>query len=287
MRMHERNTVGRESLPLAQLPMLVDAVGTNNFAPHLLSFLDNECGVEHVALFSLASDSIEALASESPGGTLVAHQQFEVLYVEHQYWRRDPALKEVRHYASDGMARPVRVPIHDIRDNELRNVVFRKAFIHDRVLLCGKRPEAMFGIDAVRSDQRGPFTSDQIVRLGQLSDLVVSLIAKHATLARRAPSAAAALTSVHEIQTNMLRAPASLTRRELEVCARILYGISSTGIALDLEIGEESVATYRKRAYQRLGIATRHELLRWYLRLCGSLPDLNRDSAERALPVTN
>ena len=37
--------------------------------------------------------------------------------------------------------------------------------------------------------------------------------------------------------------------------------------ALDLEVGEETVATYRKRAYQRLGIGSRHELFQLYLAL--------------------
>ncbi|MFM0283808.1 helix-turn-helix transcriptional regulator [Paraburkholderia sediminicola] len=286
MRVDEESFAVRDPFALMDLPLLVDAIGTDSFATRLLSFLDRECGIEHVAIFSLASDSIRALASESPGGTLVAHQQFDVLYVNHQYWRRDPALREARLHANDSVVRPVRVPIQDIRDHELRNVVFRSAFIHDRLLLCGKRPEAMFGLDAVRSDQRGPFTSKQINRLAQLSDVVVSLIAKHAALASRVPNPVPMLTSVSDIQNNLLHARASLTRRELEVCARILYGMSSTGIALDLEIGEESVATYRKRAYQRLGIATRHELLRWYLPLCDGRVTVDGAKKDLEPPVT-
>jgi DNA-binding CsgD family transcriptional regulator len=56
-----------------------------------------------------------------------------------------------------------------------------------------------------------------------------------------------------------------LPRREAEVCARILYGMSSVGIALDLSVSEETVKTYRKRAYQRLNIGSERELLTWYL----------------------
>ena len=56
-----------------------------------------------------------------------------------------------------------------------------------------------------------------------------------------------------------------LPRREVEVTARILYGPSSIGIALDLGVSEETVKTYRKRAYHRLGIGSERELLTWYL----------------------
>ena len=51
-----------------------------------------------------------------------------------------------------------------------------------------------------------------------------------------------------------------LTTRESEVCERILVGFTSTGISLDLGIAESSVNTYRRRAYEKLEIATQNEL---------------------------
>ena len=51
-----------------------------------------------------------------------------------------------------------------------------------------------------------------------------------------------------------------LTAREAEVCERILIGYTSTGISLDLDIKPSSVNTYRRRAYEKLGIATQNEL---------------------------
>ena len=75
-----------------------------------------------------------------------------------------------------------------------------------------------------------------------------------------------------EIENTVATSSFGLPRRELEVCARILYGISSEGIALELGISEQTVITYRKRTYERLGIATSRELLLWYL-------DLHRSDA--------
>jgi DNA-binding CsgD family transcriptional regulator len=51
-----------------------------------------------------------------------------------------------------------------------------------------------------------------------------------------------------------------LTPREREVCERILLGYTSIGIGLDLNIALSSVLTYRKRAYEKLGIAAQNEL---------------------------
>ncbi len=57
----------------------------------------------------------------------------------------------------------------------------------------------------------------------------------------------------------------TLPNRELEVCSRILHGLSSTAIAIDLNLCDSTVKTYRKRVYQRLSIGSERELLTWYL----------------------
>lgn len=75
-----------------------------------------------------------------------------------------------------------------------------------------------------------------------------------------------AVASVDRIERRLRAWPQPLSQGEVQVCARILHGMSNEGIALDLGIKPESVMTYRKRAYQRIGIATRHELFCWYLR---------------------
>ena len=52
-----------------------------------------------------------------------------------------------------------------------------------------------------------------------------------------------------------------LTTRETEVWTRILQGKSLAEIGQELNIGVNSVKTYRSRAFQRLGISSRFELL--------------------------
>jgi len=56
-----------------------------------------------------------------------------------------------------------------------------------------------------------------------------------------------------------------LARRELDVCVGIMQGKSSEAIALALGISVNTVRTYRKRAYARLGITSHNELMRLVL----------------------
>jgi len=66
-----------------------------------------------------------------------------------------------------------------------------------------------------------------------------------------------------------------LTHREKEVCLRILSGFSSEAISIELGISLQSTFTYRKRAYDRLGISSQNELFAIVLRLLTSPHRLN------------
>ena len=59
----------------------------------------------------------------------------------------------------------------------------------------------------------------------------------------------------------------SLTPRENQVCQRILSGYGSEAISAELGISLHSTFTYRKRAYQKLGICSQNELFAIALRL--------------------
>ncbi len=56
-----------------------------------------------------------------------------------------------------------------------------------------------------------------------------------------------------------------LTGRERQVVGYIAQGLTYKEIAVELSISEKTVATYRERAAEKLGIKTRAELVRWAL----------------------
>jgi DNA-binding CsgD family transcriptional regulator len=52
----------------------------------------------------------------------------------------------------------------------------------------------------------------------------------------------------------------ALTPREKEICLRILSGYSSQAISAELGVSLHSTLTYRKRAYEKIGISSQNEL---------------------------
>jgi DNA-binding CsgD family transcriptional regulator len=250
-----------EGAPRVTLAQLVDGIGTDQFGFRLISLLHDVCGADHCAAFQIGNESISALVvgSIDPGQSSITYAE---RYVKEGFWRRDPAIPLAREQlgmATTGMAH---LDLNDIRYSALRSRVFPE--VHDRVLVCARRDSVDFGLSVVCTNSTKQFATDGIGLLADLCDVLVSAITKHVSVLLHKSSAASALTNLSEIE-NCILARSVLPRREMEVCARILYGLSSTGIGLDLGVGEESVRTYRKRAYQRLQIGSERELLKWYL----------------------
>ena len=99
----------------------------------------------------------------------------------------------------------------------------------------------------------------------QTVPLITRTIAKHIEVAGRVPEPNLTLRCREQISRCVASSGVPFSQREFEVCVRILYGMSTCGIALDLGVGEETVMTYKKRAYARLGLASQRELLLWYI----------------------
>ncbi|WP_321448015.1 helix-turn-helix transcriptional regulator [uncultured Cohaesibacter sp.] len=71
-------------------------------------------------------------------------------------------------------------------------------------------------------------------------------------------SAAPQLTATYEPEPHPVLA--KLSDREREVCLGILSGKKAERIAADMDIAASTVVTYRRRAYEKLGINTRASL---------------------------
>jgi len=247
--------------PAGSLAHLVDAIGNDRFGPALASYLHGLCGADHFAAFRLGRDELREVAACCVEPEHTARDRVES-YVNQGLWKHDPAMTEAQRCVQGPSTTIIHVDFSDDSYTALRPRVY--PHVRDRILLCGRSANGAFGLSVLRSDPHAPFASDAIEKLSQSGDLLVALLGKHADICQRRPDVASALTGLPDIESCIV-ATSDLPRREAEVCARILYGLSSVGIALDLSVSEETVKTYRKRAYQRLAIGSERELLTWYL----------------------
>jgi DNA-binding CsgD family transcriptional regulator len=227
----------------------------------LASVLNNKATADQFGVFQFRGNIPRCLAAVCVDGTDVAKRQVP-LYLKRQYWRRDPFLSNA--FSQSDALRVRKIKTSATSDPDLRSV-YVETHIHERMTICGRRSTGVFWFSILRTDRHGMFSSAEVDWVTGCADFLLSTIAKHYEVAEKTWNDVEALTNLSEIKRRTAAAAERLPRRELDVCARILYGLSANGIALDLGLSEETVATYRKRAFHRLGIASRRELLLWYL----------------------
>lgn len=104
----------------------------------------------------------------------------------------------------------------------------------------------LLAVNLYRHDELPAFNDREFESVGLAARLLLSCIRRHLHLAGDPSTLPGALDA--------------LTRREREVCERMLKGWTHEGIAADLGISPGTVKTYRDRAFERLGIHHRNEL---------------------------
>ncbi|MCF8710397.1 helix-turn-helix transcriptional regulator, partial [Rhizorhapis sp. SPR117] len=231
-----------------------------------LSFLHRATGAAHYTAFQFGDAAPRRILGLSLDGSDTSIRQ-STLYTSGGFWREDPMIIEARSGPSLCQTTLLRMDINKLPSGEFRDVLYGRVNICERLMICGGSPDRKLGLSILRPAGEGCLPGRELRRLSRVASALLSLVAKHDRITCHVGGAATTLTSLVEIERSIASSPEALSRREAQVCARILYGVSGIGIALDLGISEQTVMTYRKRAYARLGIGCQRELLLWYLAL--------------------
>ena len=232
----------------------VAALGSASFAAELLAALNRAVAVDHLSLMRFEDRQRPPVLESAVwrGGEHVAEVQRAYLG---GLYRHDPNLR----HASAQVA-VLRLRRDAITNPEYRQFCYLRAGLIERVTVAAPDAGRLVALNLYRREQSGPFTAEDLETIEDLAAFLAALSVKHVgmlgTLLRsrsRADRIAALATRLHALDGR-------LTRRELDVLARILTGMASEGIALDLRIRLNTVLTYRKRAYRRLRVSSQAEL---------------------------
>lgn len=236
---------------------LILALGGASFPPKLLEVLAPHVGISHLSLVHLEEkDSVTYVFSASDDQVNIT-KTMQQLYLS-IYYRLDPNKEFLDHFDKDHEILLRRLQAEAITDLDYRRLWYKKMGIVDRVSILTRADKGLYCLNLFRTDRE--FSAAEISLLEDLSNMLSALSVRHARLSGSLSSFMTRDTQITTLMERLAHIDSSLTRRELEVCSRILLGMSSEGIALDLEIKMHSVQTYRKRAYARLGITSQNEL---------------------------
>lgn len=164
-------------------------------------------------------------------------------------------------------------------EGEHRALVYDAHGMAERVSIVEHQDDGgVFAVNFYRHQHQRALGDAQIDRFGSMAPVLLALAHKHIALtqaqAQAQPAVVTALApapatppsqprqrqTLPALRMRLLQAQPDLTPRELDVCARLLQGMTHEGIACDLCLSLPTVKTYRNRAFARLGIHFRSEL---------------------------
>lgn len=243
----------------------MDSIGSVTFWPRLMDFLGEVAGGQHCVAWELRDGCMHQVGAASWDGADQARRRL-VQYADPRFWRRDPALAMARQQESGAGAIVVRMDPRHVTDTLIRETLYGEDHIRERIVLCKLRAQATFGLSVVRAEEHGPFSIPQLEALAMVAETLLSVLDKHhqVVAARRAYNPVSE-DGLPDIERSLQSHGARLPPREAQVCARLICGRSLTAIAHELGVGVQTVETYRKRAYERLGVSSKQSLLLRYL----------------------
>lgn len=253
---------GREARPGAGFADLVDCIGAPSFGPTLFRISRERSAISHLTAFAVDGDRPPVLLVAQNAGVRKSAATIAHRYLQH-YWALDLASTVRR----SEQARPKRqrwallTSAKDIDCAEYREDCYTSACLDQRLSLIESQGNTALQLNFYHSG-RTPISRDVIDRSIEAADLLFALLRQHNRLCDRPRQPATA----DAIEFQLKQVAPSLSARERQVCALIAFGVTSEGIALRLGVGLNSVLTYRKRAYGRLGICSQNELMRLLFR---------------------
>ncbi len=239
-------------------------IGLGEFDLALFHFLNEILLIDHFAVFTYSEqDGAGHLFTKS----VLPVEEAEGLskdYVD-EYHQRDPHFNRSKDSPDRRVDETVHPSLTDEYDLEYRDHFFTQHDLIDKVSITRQVDNGYIYCNFYRIGVSGQFTAEERQLFDSILPLITSIIACHFRFLRlqednNPADTQTARSLVHSVISRKVEPFDKLTGRESEVCERILVGFTSIGISLDLGIAESSVNTYRRRAYEKLGIATQNEL---------------------------
>ncbi|WP_426423465.1 helix-turn-helix transcriptional regulator [Bradyrhizobium genosp. A] len=227
------------------------AIGRPDFPKILIDTLRRQAGVGHCMVFALTRAGAASCLLDA--GNIPTGGDLGAAYAG-QFHESDPNRDAL--FEGEGSA-PIVLPSFAPRmyGARYRKIFFSDSNIVDKCATAIWTGDTCFYVNFYRITAQGRFSDSERARLQAIAPAIGASVARHFQ------QAGTATPDQNLAALFATRAPLStLTPREQEVCRHILLGLSSEAISQALGISLHSTLTYRKRAYERLGISAQNEL---------------------------
>lgn len=245
------------------MPMLAGVVGTvgkPEFPDSFLGALMHLCGARLFSAFSRsASDGPRTLFAEGECRGIPDFARVASHAYTSRFWRQDHA---VRPSSLNRGILLVRTRAGDIADDDYRHTCYSRGGIAERLSILSAGPRPLVA-SAYRAAGDGPFQPADIARLEGMAPVLMAALIRHVDLSTCQLDA----DDPAEVTRILLAADAGLSQREAEVAAGLIQGQTQGEIGAVTGLTLSSIITYRRRAYCKLGVMDKRDLIEAYRQL--------------------
>lgn len=153
----------------------------------------------------------------------------------------------------------IKIDVQDIDDQEYRSN-FKQTHIQERLSFFHDAGCNLYQLNVFSKYGKRPFSPAEMNKFAGLAGFVIATAIKHEMIKKLTAGAPHQL-ELEEVEELLRRSSGNLSAREIQVCARVIAGMTIDRTARDLTIKRTSVVTYRQRAYEKLNISRQHELV--------------------------
>lgn len=238
--------------PSRALDGMIGAIGDREFAPRALRAINGSIDAASWSVYRLYRDRAPVMHCSASLGVADTTGDCFAAYAAGLY-RRDSSFDVVRALPGPGAVALLRMRAEDAPNRDHRELIYSAHGLAERLSVAALDDDgSLLAVNLYRHRHQGAFPGHECDALAGIATGVLSAVRRH--LALDAPAAPA------DARARLSAACPALTRRELDVCERLLRGWSHEGIAVDLGLSPATVKTYRARAFGRLGLHFRSEL---------------------------
>ena len=242
------------------LHQLVPLIGHRSFESEVLGHLQTVVPAASYAVYQTGSGCVPTLFMSSSLGVPDTTRDCWQAYLSGPYLQdrtlagtpQDAGALVLCHITASEVP-----PLHRARVYEAHGVA-------ERVSVVQHQQEGLFAINFYRHAHQRPFRDSHLADLESLAPALLSLAQKQIELSGPRPASPARHAAYW--QQRLQASGRGLSAREIDVCARLLTGMTQEGIAIDLGLRLPTVKTYRNRAFARLGIHFKSELFALFAR---------------------
>lgn len=253
---------GDTSLIARALADLVAAIATPAFPNSLLDALRTLAGVELCSVFLRdRGEQVELIFAQGelpdvPGFPLRASHAYA-----RSYWKSDRQLARLAQ-APPGVPVVTRRRACDIADPAYRAACYDRAGVVERVSILSPGLPC-FAVNGYRTSGSQPFAPHDLGQLELHAGLLIAALRQHL----RADQAVAPIIDESVLAGRLTALDYGLSAREAEIVAALMLGETQEGIAAAKRLSATTVITYRRRAYGKLGVGNRRDLMALHRRL--------------------